>query len=94
MACTPSEYSDQPRHLPSLITVFAVGMKKAWVLSYPLSAQRRLRSDWTDAQANLSRHLVQSLCWFCHEAAQYRNDKSVIKFINFAFYLLFKATNS
>ena len=29
-------------------------MKKAWVLSYPLSAQRRLWSDWTDAQADLS----------------------------------------
>ena len=27
-------------------------MKKAWVLSYPLSAQRRLRSDWADAQAD------------------------------------------
>ena len=26
--------------------VFAVRMKKAWVLSYPLSAQRRLWSDW------------------------------------------------
>ena len=32
-------------------------MKKAWVLSYPLSAQRRLWSDWADAQADLS------LCW-------------------------------
>ena len=29
-------------------------MKKAWVLSYPLSAQQRLRSDWADAQADLS----------------------------------------
>ena len=29
-------------------------MKKAWVLSYPLSAQRRLWSDWADAQADLS----------------------------------------
>ena len=29
-------------------------MKKAWVLSYPLSAQRRLWSDWVDAQADLS----------------------------------------
>ena len=28
--------------------------KKAWVLSYPLSAQRRLWSDWADAQADLS----------------------------------------
>ena len=37
--------------------VFAVRMKKAWALSYPLSAQRRLWSDWADAQADLS------LCW-------------------------------
>ena len=29
-------------------------MKKAWVLSYPLSAQRWLWSDWADAQADLS----------------------------------------
>ena len=38
-------------------SVFAVRMKKAWVLSYPLSAQRRLWSDGVDAQADLS------LCW-------------------------------
>ena len=43
--CAPSEDSDQPGHPPSLIRVFAVRMKKAWVLSYPLSAQRRLWSD-------------------------------------------------
>ena len=30
MACGPSEDSDQPGHPPSLIRVFAVGMKKAW----------------------------------------------------------------
>ena len=42
MAGAPSEDSDQPGHPPSLIRVFAVRMKKAWVLSYPLSAQRRL----------------------------------------------------
>ena len=52
--CAPSEDSDQPGHPPNLIRVFAVRMKKAWVLSYPLSAQRRLWSDWTDAQADLS----------------------------------------
>ena len=40
------EDSDQPGHPPSLIRVFAVHMKKALVLSYPLSAQRRLWSDW------------------------------------------------
>ena len=44
--CPPGEGSDQPGHSPSLIRVFAVRMKKAWVLSYPLSAQRRLWSDW------------------------------------------------
>ena len=38
----PIEDSDQPGHPPSLIRVFTVRMKKAWVLSYPLSAQRRL----------------------------------------------------
>ena len=40
--CAPSEDSDQPGHPPSLIRVFAVRMKKALVLRYPLSAQRRL----------------------------------------------------
>ena len=44
----PSEDSDQPGHLPSLIRVFAARMKKPWVLSYPLSAQQRLWSDWAD----------------------------------------------
>ena len=29
-------------------SVFAVHMKEAWVLSYPLSAQQRLWSDWAD----------------------------------------------
>ena len=37
--------------------VFAVGRKEAWVLSYPLSAQQRLWSDWANAQAD------RSLCW-------------------------------
>ena len=35
-------------------SVFAVHLKKHWVLSYPLSAQQRLWSDWVDAQADLS----------------------------------------
>ena len=52
--CAPSEDSDQPGHPPRLIRVFAVRMKKAWVFSYPLSAQWRLRSDWADAQADPS----------------------------------------
>ena len=54
MTCAPSKDSDKPGHPPSLIRVFAVRMKKGWVLIYPLSAQRRLWSDWVDAQADLS----------------------------------------
>ena len=50
-------------------SVFIVRMKKAWALSYPMSAQRRLWSDWADAQADPSLCWAQSLCWFCHEAA-------------------------
>ena len=65
-----------------IIRVFAVRKKKAWVLSHPLSAQRRLWSDWADAQADLlvinlggrpgwSESLLgaQSLCWFCYVVA-------------------------
>ena len=71
MVCAPTEDSDQPGHPPSLIRVFAVRMKKAWVLSYPLSAQRRLWSDWADVQADPSpRWAHRSVCWFCHKAAQ------------------------
>ena len=47
----------KPGHLSSLIRVSAVRIKKYLVLSYPLSAQRRLWSDWANAQADLS------LCW-------------------------------
>ena len=39
--CT-QQNSGQPGQVPSLIRGFAVRMKKAWVLSYPLSAQRIL----------------------------------------------------
>ena len=54
VAYAPSEGSDQPGRPPRLIRVFAVCVKKAWVLSYPLSAQRRLWSDWADVQADPS----------------------------------------
>ena len=70
MACAPSKDSDQPGHPPSLIRVFAVRMKKAWVLSYPLSAQWRHWSDWVDAQADLSISWVhRGFCRVCPEAA-------------------------
>ena len=53
----PSKDADQPGHLPSLIRVFTVHMKKHWALNYIMSAQWRLWSDWADAQAD------PSLCW-------------------------------
>ena len=34
MTCAFSDDSDQPGHLPRLIRVFAVRLKKGWVLSY------------------------------------------------------------
>ena len=50
-------------------SVFAVHMKKAWLLSYPLSAQRRLIRlsgcpGWSES--SLGTH---SVCWFCHVVA-------------------------
>ena len=65
IAWAPSEDSDQPEQQPSLIRVFAVRMKKAWLLSYPLSAQRMPRPIWVFAGR-------KSFCWFCHEAAHMR----------------------
>ena len=47
VVCTPSEDSDQ-------VWASAVRTKKALFLIYPLSAQRRLWSDWADAQAEPS----------------------------------------
>ena len=41
-------------------------MKKPWVLSYPLSAEQRLWSDWADL-SSLGAH---SFGWFCHVVAQ------------------------
>ena len=52
--CAPSKDSNHPGHPPSLIRIFAVRIKKPWVLSYPLSTQQRHWSVWADAQADLS----------------------------------------
>ena len=59
-------------------SVFIVRMKKPWVLSYPLSAQRRLWSDWADAQADPSLHwALRSFCWVCHAVAHIFSPKIV-----------------
>ena len=62
--CAPSEDSDQPGHLPSLIRIFTVRMKKAWVLSYHLSTKRRPCPGWSESSLG-----SQPPCWFCHVAA-------------------------
>ena len=67
--CVPSEDSDQPGHPPSLIRVFAVRMKKAWVLSYPLSTAKTLIRlgrcpGWSESSPG-----AHPLCWFCNVAA-------------------------
>ena len=75
VTCAPSEDSEQPGHPPSLIRVFAVRIKKAWVLSYPLSSQRRLIRlggcpGWSESSLG-----AQSFCWFCHEAAHIKDSR-------------------
>ena len=60
MTCASSEDSDQSGHPPIPIRVFAVRMKKHWVLSYQMSAQRSL-IRLGDAG--------RTFCWFCHAAA-------------------------
>ena len=70
--CAQRRLSSAAGHLPSLIRVFAVCMKKAWVRSYLLSTQWKLWSDWADAQADLSLHWVhRPFCRFCHKAAHF-----------------------
>ena len=81
MACASSEDSNQPGHPPSLISVFAVRMKKAWVLSYPLSAQRRRWSGWADAQADLSLRWAQNhFVGFVMRRLKYANSSRQINF--------------
>ena len=70
MAWVPTKNSDKSGHPHSLIRVFAVCMKKTLVLSYILSAQQRLCSDWVDAKIDLSLSWVHMpFLWFCHDAA-------------------------
>ena len=74
----PSKDSDQPGHPPSLIRVSTVRLKQNWVLSYTLSAQRRLWSDWVGALADLSLRWAQkSFCWFCPLVAQNASSSSL-----------------
>ena len=64
--------SDHPGHPPSLIRVFAVRSMGSLGPSFASGGQRRLWSDWADAQADLSlRWVHRSFCWFCHAVARF-----------------------
>ena len=62
MKCAPSEDSDQPGRPPSLIRVFAVRLKNAWVISYPLSASED--SDQTGRMPRLIWVFAGRTCHF------------------------------
>ena len=105
--CAPSEDSDQPGHPPSLITVFAVPdqpghppslirvfavrMRKAWVFSYPLSAQRT-----ADAQADLNLRSAHShfvgfvmrrlICYIGRVVRPQLAETSIKEWIDWEFY--------
>ena len=53
-ACVPSEDSDQPGHPPRLIRVFAVHMKKAWVLT----------THWVHSEDSDQTGRMPRLIWF------------------------------
>ena len=52
--CAPSKDSDKLGHRPSLIWVFTVRSMGSWGPKVSSCGQRRLWSDWADAQADLS----------------------------------------
>ena len=68
MACAPSKDSGQPGHQPSPISLRCPHEEALG----PWSAQRRLWSDWVDAQADLSLHWEHmSFSWFYRVAVQF-----------------------
>ena len=68
--CASSEDSDRPGHSPSMIRVFAMRSMDSLGLTVSACGQRRLRSDWADAQADLSlRWAHRSIYWFCRTQA-------------------------
>ena len=62
--------------MPSLTRVFAVRSKGSCGPNVSSCGQRRLWSDWADAQADLSlRWEHRSFCLFCHAVAQLSSVK-------------------
>ena len=60
-------WSESSLWTPRLIRVFAVRSMGSEGPKLSSCGQRRLRSDWADAQADLSlRWALMPFCWFCH----------------------------
>ena len=77
--CAPSEDSDQTVHPPNQIRFFVVRSIGSQGPNFSSCGQRRLLSDWADAQADLSlRWAHMPLCRFCHALAHYYLSVSVI----------------
>ena len=71
MACAPSEDSNQPGLVLSLIRVFTVHSVGSSGPKLSSCGQRRLWSDWADAQAGLSLRWAHMLfCRLSHALAQ------------------------
>ena len=94
--CAPSEDSDQPGHPPSLIMprlirVFAVRIMGSLGPKLSSCGQRRLWSDWADAQADLSlrwQTCAQPFCWFCCVAAHFVSCLKHVNWMETIIYLI------
>ena len=76
MACAPIEDSDQPGHPPSLVRVFAVHMKKAWVqLPIERTVKTLIRLGGCPGRSESSR--AQSYWWFCHAVAHFQYKAAI-----------------
>ena len=67
------EDSDQSRHQLSLVRVVVVHIKKAWVVSYPLSAQSRLWKCPVWSESLLGAHL-----FFCIYHFKHRDEAGIL----------------
>ena len=70
MACAPSEDSDQPGNLPSLIRLRCALNGLLRTQAFFMRTAKTLirlggRPGWSESSLG-----AQSFCWFCHEAAQ------------------------
>ena len=77
--CAPSEDSDQP----SLIRVFSVHSMGRKGPKLSSRGQRRLWSDWADAQADLSLRWAHNhifFSFFFHETVQMTIDETTIRY--------------